>query len=99
MTVSLLESESTGGAVARGGFEYQDAFVLQHIPLWLSQSAFSHIVSEAVADIEVCYHRPGGSVIHVFHEAKNHLLTAPAFWEEIARFKSVHDASPAASIP
>lgn len=94
MTVSLLESESTGGAVARGGFEYQDAFVLQHIPLWLSQSAFSHIVSEAVGDVEVCYHRPGGGVIHVFHESKNHQLTASAFWEEIARFKAVHDASP-----
>ena len=94
MTVSLLESESTGGAVARGGFEYQDAFVLQHIPLWLSQGAFSHVVSEAVGDVEVCYHRPGGGVIHVFHEAKNHQLTAPAFWNEIARFKTVHDASP-----
>lgn len=94
MTVSLLESESAGGAVARVGFEYQDAFVLQHIPLWLSQGAFSHVVSEAVGDVEVCYHRPGGSAIHVFHEAKNHVLTATAFWGEIARFKAVHDASP-----
>lgn len=95
MTVSLLESESTGGAVARGGFEYQDAFVLQHLPLWLSQDAFSHVVSEAVGDVEVCYHRSGGGVIHIFHEAKNHALAATAFWEEIARFKTVHDASPA----
>lgn len=94
MTASLLESESTGGVVARGGFEYQDAFVLQHIPLWLSQSAFSHVVSESLGDVEVCYHRPGGGAIHVFHEAKNHQLTAGEFWDEIARFKTVHDASP-----
>ena len=55
MSASLLEKQSTGGAIARVGFEYQDAFVLRSLPLWLSQSAFSHIVSEALSDIEVCY--------------------------------------------
>lgn len=50
MSASLLEKQSTGGAIARVGFEYQDAFVLRSLPLWLSQSAFSHIVSEALSD-------------------------------------------------
>lgn len=94
MTVGILESESTGGAVARVGFGYQDAFVLQRIPRWLSQGAFSHVVSEAVGDVEVCYFDHSGSVIHVLHEAKDYALTATQFWDELARFQTIHTASP-----
>ena len=95
MTAGLLESESTGGAVARVGFEYQDAFVLQHLPRWLAHGAFSHVVSEAVGDLEVCYHAAGGGVQRVLHEAKDYVLTSTQFWAEIARFKQVHETSPA----
>lgn len=94
MTTGLLESESTGGATARVGFEYQDAFALQHIPLWLSQGAFSHVVSEAVGDIEVCYFSPDGAPAHVLHEAKDFVLNASQFWEEILRFHEIFQASP-----
>lgn len=94
MTAGLLERESTGGATARVGFEYQDAYVLQHLPEWLSQSAFSHVVSEAIGDMEVCYFSPAGGFHRVMYEAKNHTLTAPQFWDEIARFKGAFDAAP-----
>ncbi|KQP15555.1 dsDNA nuclease domain-containing protein [Pseudorhodoferax sp. Leaf265] len=94
MSVGLLEKESTGGATARVGFEYQDAYVLQNLPKWLSQSAFSHVVSEAIGDVEVCYHGSGGRVVHLMLEAKNHELSSTAFWAEVARFKSVHEAAP-----
>ena len=93
MSASLLEKQSTGGAIARVGFEYQDAFVLRSLPLWLSQSAFSHIVSEALSDIEVCYFSSEKS-LHVMYEAKNHSLTATEFWDEIRRFKSLFDTHP-----
>lgn len=93
MTVGLFEKESTGGAIARVGFEYQDAYVLQNLPRWLSQSAFSHVVSEAVGDVEVCYFGRAGGVRRLMVEAKNHELTATGFWEEIDRFKRVHEAS------
>lgn len=93
MTVGLLEKESTGGAIARVGFEYQDAYVLQNLPRWLSQSAFSHVVSEAMGDVEVCYFGRAGGVLRLMLEAKNHELTATAFWEEIERFKQAHEAS------
>lgn len=93
MTVGLLEKESTGGAIARVGFEYQDAYVLQSLPRWLSQSAFSHVVSEAVGDVEVCYFGRAGGVRRLMVEAKNHELTATAFWAEIERFKQTHQAS------
>lgn len=94
MTTGLLEKQSTGGATARVGFEYQDAYVLQNLPKWLAQGAFSHVVSEAIGDFEVCYFGPAGNVRRVVYEAKNHVLTAPPFWDEIARFKAVQDASP-----
>lgn len=93
MSASLLEKQSTGGAIARVGFEYQDAFVLRNLPLWLSQSAFSHIVSEALSDVEVCYFSSEKS-LHVLYEAKNHTLTAPEFWNEIRRFKNLFDTHP-----
>jgi len=94
MTVGLLERESTGGATARVGFEYQDAYVLQSLPRWLAQSAFSHVVSEAVGDVEVCYFGADGGIRRVMLEAKDYALTAPAFWEEVQRFKNAHSASP-----
>ncbi len=93
MSTGLLEKESTGGATAREGFEYQDAFVLQHLPLWMSQSAFSHVVSEAIGDVEVCCFAPGGGVCRVMYEAKNHTLTSTEFWKEIDRFKAAYQKS------
>lgn len=93
MTAGLLDKESTGGATARVGFEYQDAYVLQNLPRWLAQSAFSHVVSEAFGDVQVCYYGPAGAVRHLMVEAKNHSLTAPKFWDEVTRFKEAHDAS------
>ena len=94
MTASLLEKESTGGAIARVGFEYQDAYVLERLPEWLAQGAFSHVVSEAIGDIEVCYFNPEGGILRVMYEAKNHTLTVTEFWAEIARFKTTHYTSP-----
>ena len=95
MKASLLASESTGGAVARDGFGYQDAFVLQHLPRWLGQGAFSHVVSEAVGDIEVCYFGQGGTTVRTFIEAKGYALSWGDFWAEIKQFKKVHETSPA----
>lgn len=94
MKAGLLEKESTGGATARIGFEYQDAYVLQHLPQWMAQSAFSHVVSEAIGDVEVCYFTPSGGVCRVMYEAKNTVLTASQFWDEIVRFKAAFETSP-----
>lgn len=94
MTVGLLERESTGGAIARVGFEYQDAYVLQNLPKWLSQSAFSHVVSEAIGDIEVCYYGPNGGVRRLMLEAKDKELSSTSFWNEIQRFKTVYESAP-----
>jgi hypothetical protein len=93
MTAGLLEKESTGGATARVGFEYQDAYILQNLPRWLAQSAFSHVVSEAVGDVQVCYYAPARAVRHLVVEAKNHALSSTEFWDEVARFKQAHEAS------
>lgn len=94
MSASLLDRNASGGAVARTGFEYQDAFVLQHLPQWLSQSAFSHVVSEAKGDIEVCYFCPSGGFRRRTYEAKDYALTENAFWGEVTDFKKMFDASP-----
>ena len=93
MSASLLEKQSTGGAIARVGFEYQDAFVLRNLPLWLSQSAFSHFVSESIGDVEACYFSSEKTLQRVMYEAKNHSLSPAKFWEEITRFKQAFDIS------
>lgn len=94
MTAPLFERQATGGVVARDGLDYQDAFLLQHIPLYLSQSAFSHIVSELLGDVEVRYYRPGGGTFCVLHEAKRNQLSTNAFWAEVAHFIELHAAAP-----
>jgi|GEM_PF-487127 len=90
MTSPLFEAQSTGGVTARGGFEYQDSYLLQQIPLYLSQGAFSHVVSELVGDIEVRYHRPAGGTYCVTYEAKGYQLSEKELWDEIDRFLELY---------
>lgn len=94
MASGVFSREATGGAVARGGFEYQDAFVLQYLPQWLAQEAFSHVVSETRGDVEVCYFSGSDVVLRTLYEAKGYELVASAFWSELADFKRIHDESP-----
>lgn len=95
MKASLLAPESTGGDTARDGFGYQDAYVLQNLPLFLSQPAFSHVVSEATGDVEVCYFGGGGLMVRTFIEAKGGAaLSWGDFWKEIEQFKRVFETSP-----
>lgn len=93
-TATLFEQQSTGGEVARSGFEYQDAYLLQHFPLYLSQAAFSHAVSELLGDIEVRYHRPAGGTYCLLYEAKGYKLGEKELWEEIDRFSELHGKAP-----
>jgi len=96
MKASLLAPESTGGDTARDGFGYQDAYVLQNLPLFLSQPAFSHVVSEATGDVEVCYFGRDGLTVRTFIEAKGGAaLSRGEFWKEVQQFKKVFDTSPA----
>lgn len=92
MSASLLERQSTGGAIARVGFEYQDAYVLLNLPKWLAQGAFSLVVSEAVGDVEVCYFGAEGQQ-RVMYEAKDCSLPSTKFWAEINRFQEVRQAA------
>lgn len=94
MTAPLFQRQSTGGVVARDGFDYQNAYLLQHIPLYLSQGAFSHAVSELLGDVEVRYHRPQGGTFCVLYEAKRNQLTKNDFWAEVARFLELHHEAP-----
>lgn len=89
----VFANTSTGGAVARGGFEYQDAYALLNLPKWLSQDSFSGMVSELLGDIELTYYSIG-KPRHLCMEAKNHGLTNPGFWAEIAQFEALHASSP-----
>ncbi len=94
MSASLLDRDATGGVVARKGFEYQDAFVLQHLPEWISQGAFSHFVSESKGDFEACYFCPSFGIRRKAYEAKDYALAESAFWKEINDFKEMYDAAP-----
>lgn len=95
MKASLLAPESTGGDTARDGFGYQDSYVLQNLPLFLSQPAFSHVVSEATGDVEVCYYGGNCLTVRTFIEAKGGApLSWGDFWKEIEQFKKVFDTSP-----
>lgn len=94
MNTPLFERQATGGGIARKGFEYQNSFILEHIPLFLSQGAFSLVVSEVLGDIEVRYFRPGGGTSCVFYEAKGEQLTKAKFWAEVERFMQVYQQAP-----
>lgn len=94
MTAPLFEAQATGGATARSGFEYQDAYLLQHFPIYLAQGAFSHSVSELLGDIEVRYHRPTGGTYCVLYEAKGYQLSEKELWAEVDRFADLYSKAP-----
>lgn len=94
MARGVFDRTATGGAIARDGFGYQDAFVLQHLPQWLAQEAFSHVVSETRGDVEVCYFGGEGRVLRMLYEAKGYELGAAAFWSELQDFQRIHRESP-----
>lgn len=93
MNSPLFQPQALGGVVARSGFEYQDAYLLESIPRLLAETAFSHAVSELLGDIEFRYFRPGGGTYCITYEAKRHQLSKVEFWSEVAHFKELHDAS------
>jgi hypothetical protein len=94
MTSPLFDRQATGGVVARDGFEYQDAFLLEHIPQFIAQGAFNQAVCELLGDIEIRYFRPGGGTYCLLYEAKRHQLTKTELWTEVARFRELHVNSP-----
>lgn len=94
MNSPLFERQATGGVVARDGFGYQDAFLLEHIPRFLAQGAFSQAVSELLGDVEIRYFRPGGGTYCVLYEAKRHQLSKVELWAEVAHFRELHEKSP-----
>lgn len=94
MSSALFDRQATGGVTARNGFDYQDAFLLENIPRFLAQGAFSQVVSELLGDIEIRYFRPGGGTYCVLYEAKRHQLTKAELWEEVAHFQELHKKSP-----
>ena len=93
MASGVFDRTATGGAVARDGFGYQDAFVLQYLPQWLAQEAFSHVVSETRGDVEVCYFGGPGHILRTLYEAKGYELGVQAFWSELRDFKKIHEES------
>lgn len=93
----VFAKTSTGGAVARVGFEYQDGYALLQFCTWLSQDAFSGMVSELLGDIEVTYFSETGQK-HLCMELKNHALSGPKFWEEMAQFKALHESAPETNV-
>lgn len=93
MNSPLFQSQALGGVVARSGFEYQDAYLLESIPRLLAETAFSHAVSELLGDIEFRYFRPGGGTYCITYEAKRHQLSKAEFWNEVAHFKELHDSA------
>ena len=94
MSSALFDRQATGGVTARNGFDYQDAFLLENIPRFLAQGAFSQAVSELLGDVEIRYFRPGGGTYCVLYEAKRHQLTKAELWEEVAHFQELHKKSP-----
>lgn len=88
---------STGGAVARVGFEYQDGYALLQFCTWLTQDAFSGMVSELLGDTEVTYFSAMGQK-HLCMELKNHALSGPKFWDEMVQFKALHESAPETNV-
>ena len=42
------------------GYTFQDRYIVCHIPRWVTDEGFVHIMSEASGDVDVVYIREGG---------------------------------------
>ncbi len=91
---TLVERQSTGGEIAQRGFMFQDGVLLSQLPRWLAQEGFSALIRESMGDTEVKFFIPGKGTLIDFWEAKDHYLTPTEFWDEIKRFKEIHEGYP-----
>jgi hypothetical protein len=91
---SFLDRESSGGAIAREGFRFQDEIALSYIPEWLGHEGFTEMISEVMGDVEAKFFVPGIGFIREFIEVKDHSVTPSEFWREIGRFHELHAEAP-----
>lgn len=91
---SFFDRESSGGAIAREGFRFQDEIALSYIPEWLGHEGFTEMISEVMGDVEAKFFVPGIGFIREFIEVKDHSVTPSEFWKEIDRFHELHGGAP-----
>lgn len=92
---SLLRSEARGGDVAGAGFAFQDAHILEDIPMWLERDGFTAMIREGLGDAEARFFDPAKGERLVLAEMKSERLTPTPFWQEIERFSSLNQATDA----
>ena len=91
---SFFDRESSGGAIAREGFRFQDEIALSYIPEWLGHEGFTEMISEVMGDVEAKFFVPGIGFVREFIEVKDHSVTPSEFWKEIDRFHQLHAGAP-----
>ena len=86
---SLLSREARGGDIAGAGFAFQDAHILQDIPMWLARDGFTAMIREGLGDAEARFFDPLRGEQLVLAEMKSARLTPAPFWREVERFLSL----------
>lgn len=52
---SLVNPQNMGGIVGGGGFDFQNRYIVSHLPKWLLDPNFSQVFHEGTGDVDILY--------------------------------------------
>ncbi|SFP80413.1 dsDNA nuclease domain-containing protein [Parafilimonas terrae] len=85
---SLLHSVAMGGIIGSNGYTFQDRYIVCHIPKWLSDPQFLHLMNEGTGDVDIVY--TDGTQYYYDHiQIKDHKVTPGEFAEVIKGFTKI----------
>ncbi len=81
-----------GGIHGGNGYTFQDRYIVCHIPKWLADPTFVHIMPEATGDVDIVYNNNGQhSYDHI--QIKDHAVTNIILKEAIKIFSKINDGT------
>ncbi|MCZ6798927.1 MAG: SAVED domain-containing protein [Nitrospirae bacterium] len=93
LNASLLTPSHIGGLIGGRGYNFQDAYIVSRIPVWLSNPSFSFLLQEGIGDVEIRFDNCGGTK-REHYQIKNHHVASVECRDVIAGFFEKHKSSP-----
>lgn len=87
---NLFAPQRRGGVIGGGGYNFQDAYIVAHLPEWLERPDFHSLLKEGFEDVDVRFENDGSS--ETWHyQIKDHLVRKAEFKKVLKGFKDIDE--------
>src|ERR1051325_3377075 len=85
---SLFTPKHRGGVIGGGGYNFQDAYIVSHLPGWMAFPDFHSILKEGLEDVDVLFGE--GDDHRAWHyQLKDHRVDLREFKEVLQHFSEI----------